>query len=71
MASKRPVPQRDLFGRMPAPKPTAAAPAGTYRIEQFDAWDESRMVPDPGWTVPEELRLLTDDPDWQPVGKFG
>lgn len=61
MASKRPVPQRDLFGRVPAPKPTAAANSGVYRIEQFDAWDESQMVPDPGWTVPEELRIWTDE----------
>lgn len=68
---KRPVPQLDLFGRVPAPKPTAAAATSAYRIEPFDAWDESRMVPDPGWTVPAELRIWTDDPDWQPAGRFG
>lgn len=68
---KRPVPQRDLFGRVPAPKPTAASVPSVYRIEPFTAWDAACCIPDPAWVIPAELALPCDDPDWQLVGRFG
>ena len=40
-------------------------------IEPFDDWDLSRMIPDPDYVPPEEVRLATDDPEWVPQGRFG
>lgn len=65
---KSPPKQPDLFGRAaPTPKPTAAAtPVRMILVEAFNDWDETRMVPDPAWVIPAELRLPTDDLGWMP-----
>lgn len=44
-----------------------------YRVAWFDFEcdsDFTQMIPQPGWTPPEEIALLTDDPDWQPPAQF-
>jgi|HubBroStandDraft_2_1064218.scaffolds.fasta_scaffold4729914_1 hypothetical protein len=66
---KRTDPQRDLFGRPQGTKPTTAAIPPRTRVEPFDFLrdgDALRCMPDPAWIVPAELRLPTDDPEWQP-----
>jgi len=57
--------QRDLFGDRPSRVPGAAQQT-PYAVEPFDDWDEARMVPQPDAVIPEEVRLPTDDEDWQP-----
>lgn len=62
--------QPDLFGRRPsAPSITArrSVPLRPMTIEPFEFdGPDPRLVPQHGAEIPDECRLPTDDPDWQP-----
>jgi len=54
------------------PPPAGRIPAATkHEIEPFEFQPGPEAEPRPGWVPPEWLALLTDDPEWQPVGRFG
>ena len=53
--------QRDLFAPAKEPPPEPF---------EFRA-DGPECEPDPNYEPPEWLRLLSDDPTWQPKGRFG
>lgn len=62
--------QRDLFQRGPSRASVAArrsVPVRPMVVEAF-SFDGSdpRLVPRPGVVIPDELRLPTDDSEWQP-----
>jgi hypothetical protein len=66
----------DLFSvarvRLPGkdrPRVTEAKVRGEWL--PFEDWDYERMEPRPEWVIPTELSLITDDPDWIPVTRFG
>lgn len=77
----KPAAQPDLFAAVSDHTRPSRVPGAAQREparghwEPFDFMDatanDPRMVSQPGAVIPEEIRLVTDDPDWVPKGRFG